>query len=129
MSNVLKAVLIGALALLVASCGQRDRHDHHDRQDRMQNHGETTTTPSNDRAATGERPHLGRACATELQQYCANEPKRFRCLRDNEDKLSAGCKTAFEQMRELHRQRRMERNGNGQHQNGTQHHADDDDDQ
>lgn len=128
MSNVLKAAVIGALALLVASCGQRDRHDHRDRQDRMQEQGETTGTQSNDRTAAGERPHLGRACATDIQQYCANEPKRFRCLRDNEDKLSAGCKTAFEQMREFRRQRRMER-GNQQGDAGRRHHADDDDDQ
>jgi hypothetical protein len=112
MSHKLKAVVVGSLALLVAACGPRDHH-RHDR-DQMQDQGSSTTTQSGAQSGQVQRPRIREACAAELQQYCANEPRRFRCLRDNQDKLGASCKAAFNEMREWRRQRRMERqNGQG----------------
>lgn len=45
-------------------------------------------------AANGRGPGIGRVCADDLQKFCANDPKRFRCLKNNLAQLSDACKTA-----------------------------------
>lgn len=44
-------------------------------------------------------PRLRIVCAADIQKYCADEPRKRRCLRENFDKLSEGCKAAFAQRR------------------------------
>lgn len=38
---------------------------------------------------------LRAACAEEIQKYCADEPRKRRCLRNNMDKLGEACKAAL----------------------------------
>ncbi|MGH6889359.1 MAG: hypothetical protein ACREHF_09205 [Rhizomicrobium sp.] len=40
---------------------------------------------------------LRTACAADIQKYCADEPRKRRCLRENTEKLSDGCKAALSQ--------------------------------
>lgn len=40
-------------------------------------------------------PRLRVVCAADIQKYCADEPRKRRCLRENFDRLSEGCKAAF----------------------------------
>lgn len=50
--------------------------------------------PSNFRAAIQA---VRKACDSDTQQYCADKQGRevFRCLRQNSDKVSEGCKDAM----------------------------------
>jgi len=73
-----RAATLSIVLLAVAACGPR--HDHAERGDR------------------GERGGFRAACAADIQKFCANDEKRREqkeCLRNNEDKLSADCKTAL----------------------------------
>jgi hypothetical protein len=38
---------------------------------------------------------IGRICADELQKFCANAPRKFRCLKDNLAQLGDACKAAL----------------------------------
>jgi len=69
-------------------------------------------------AAEGGKPERGKtrekikaACAEDVGKFCAGSEGRalFKCIRDNEAKLSAGCKTAIEEMKKF----RKERGGKG----------------
>lgn len=47
----------------------------------------------------GEGRHGGRlraVCADDISKYCQNADRPRRCLRDNLDKLGAGCKAFLE---------------------------------
>jgi multidrug efflux system membrane fusion protein len=49
------------------------------------------------------RDAMQKACAADMSKLCAGKEGReaFMCLRENDDKLSGGCKTAREKMRSL----------------------------
>ena len=58
--------------------------------------------------AKEQHPHTWRdamqkACAADMSKLCAGKEGRdaFMCLRENDDKLSGGCKAAREKMRSL----------------------------
>lgn len=50
---------------------------------------------ANEKFARGGHHGLRTACAADIQKYCADEPRKRRCLRDNVDKLSDTCKAAL----------------------------------
>jgi len=58
-------------------------------------------TPSPEMAAAREA--LQKACAADISKLCPGKEGReaFMCLRENDDKLSGGCKAAREKMRAL----------------------------
>ena len=49
------------------------------------------------------RDAMQKACAADMSKLCAGKEGReaFMCLRENDDKLSGGCKAAREKMRAL----------------------------
>ena len=53
-------------------------------------------------ADSGARGRLRQACGADFQQYCADVPAggggRIKCLRDHDDKISAGCKAALSEL-------------------------------
>jgi len=55
------------------------------------------TNKNQNQAAEGGRHGLRRACATEIQQYCAGQRGRERrdCLQNHQAQLSEACKTAL----------------------------------
>ncbi|HEY3777218.1 MAG TPA: hypothetical protein VGL35_04100 [Rhizomicrobium sp.] len=53
----------------------------------------------NEKLGRGGHHGLRMACAADIQKYCADEPRKRRCLRDNVDKLSDACKAALAQPR------------------------------
>jgi hypothetical protein len=55
------------------------------------------TNKNQNQKAEGERHGLRRACATEIQQYCAGQRGRERrdCLQNHQAQLSDTCKTAL----------------------------------
>ena len=59
--------------------------------------GDTCKTAVNTRrefGGGGRRPGIGRACAEELAKFCATDDRKFRCLKDNLDRLGDACKAA-----------------------------------
>jgi len=58
-------------------------------------------TPSPEMAAA--RDAMQKACAADMSKLCAGKEGReaFMCLRENDDKLSGGCKAARDKMRSL----------------------------
>ncbi len=48
------------------------------------------------------RAAVGQACAADFQKLCpdAKGPERRRCLQDNNDKVSDGCKSAIAAMQQ-----------------------------
>jgi hypothetical protein len=117
MSRTLKTLAIASLALLITACGPRNEHRHEGYHNQG---GIPSMTQAGGQFQPGNRPKLRLACAAELQQYCANEPKRFKCLRENRAKLGGGCQAAFNQMLEFRRQRKLARMQNGATQSTTQ---------
>jgi hypothetical protein len=49
------------------------------------------------------REAMQKACAADMSKLCAGKEGReaFMCLRENDDKLSGGCKAAREKMRAM----------------------------
>jgi hypothetical protein len=54
---------------------------------------------ANEKSARGGHHGMRTVCAADIQKYCADEPRKRRCLRDNIDKLSGDCKAALGQHR------------------------------
>jgi hypothetical protein len=79
MSLARRTLAVLCLSLLAVACSPK----HQDSQ--QQNAGA---------GATENAPRIGIACAGEIQKYCANDPRKRRCLRDNMDKLGDACKVA-----------------------------------
>lgn len=52
---------------------------------------------SQEKFAGDGHSRLSTACGAEIQKYCADEPRKRRCLRQNADKLSDSCKAALGQ--------------------------------
>lgn len=73
-------LFICALSTAIAACHPRNRDEHAARtEENRGGHG------------------LKRVCAGDIAKYCQNEDRKRRCLRQNEDKLSADCKAALEE--------------------------------
>jgi hypothetical protein len=87
MSPAFKRIAIVSLALVAMSCNPR----HHDSQQQQQSSNANTAQTA---GPTENGPSLRIACADDIQKYCANDPHKRRCLRDNMDKLGDACKTA-----------------------------------
>jgi hypothetical protein len=116
MSTNLKALLAISVTLLIVACGPQNRH---------QNGNGNANTNSNSSAGSNAGPNanatviappsrgpgLRRVCADDIQKYCANDPKKGRCLRDNYANLEAACKAALDERRNHNRE---ERENNGQ---------------
>ncbi len=116
MSINLKALLAVSTTLLIVACGPQNQH---------QNGNANTNSNSNAGANAGPNanatviapphgsggPGLRHACADDIQKYCANDPKKGRCLRDNYANLEAACKAALDERRNRNRE---ERGNNGQ---------------
>ncbi len=64
--------------------------------------GDSCRTAVNTRRnfAGGRRPGIGRACQEELAKFCATDDRKFRCLKDNLDRLGDACKAAVTAPRE-----------------------------
>ena len=86
MSRALQLVTVLSLALVAMSCNPR----HHD--SRQQQNANTSTTANG--GATENVPDFRSTCGDEIQKYCASDPRKRRCLRDNMDKLGDACKAA-----------------------------------
>lgn len=70
-----------------------------------------------------------RACAEDIEKYCASADRKRRCLRDNMDKLSPDCRTALQQAINNRRQGRYNENNNGNNNgNGNYNNGNQDDD-
>ena len=90
MSPTFKLVAVLSLALVAMSCHPHDR----DSQQQNGNHGANSGTGAN-AGTTESTTDFRSACADDMQKYCANDPHKRRCLRDNADKLGDACKTAI----------------------------------
>jgi hypothetical protein len=77
-SGRMKTMMVVAMAMMVLGCAQAAM------------------------AQDGERGGLRGACKADFQQYCADVAQgggaRLKCLKDNQDKLSADCKSALAAM-------------------------------
>jgi hypothetical protein len=87
MSPAPKLLLAACLALLAMSCSPK--HDNAQQQNANSN-------ASPNAGAFENGPGIRVACSDEIQKYCANDPRKRRCLRDNIDKLGSTCKTAVD---------------------------------
>jgi hypothetical protein len=85
MSPAHKLLVALSLTFLMLSCGPQKQNS---QQQNANGNSSSTTEP------TENAPGVRRACADEIQKYCANDQHKRRCLRDNEDKLSESCKEA-----------------------------------
>jgi Cysteine rich repeat len=94
MKKFLFAALMVACVPLAACNQQANRqHNHAARESERGNAVQETEQ------GRGRGRGLRRACASEIQQYCANEERgraRRECLQSHMDKLSADCKSAVE---------------------------------
>jgi hypothetical protein len=112
MRSMYKVLCVASLAGLVAACGPQ-----HPRRDQQNAQYQNPTTQTQLPAGRGGR--LKRICADEIQKYCANEPKVRRCLRQNVNQLGATCKAAYDAAVERRRERKLERQTNGNQMNGA----------
>ena len=87
MTPMHKALVAVCLSLLAVACSPK-----HNAQ--QQSAGSTNATASQSTGAFESGPSFRVACDADIQKYCANDPRKRRCLRDNMDKLSDTCKTA-----------------------------------
>lgn len=92
MSHAFRLVAVVSLALVAMSCHPQ----HHDSQQQQNPNSSTTTGTTENVGAAENGPVLRTVCADEIQKYCANDPRKRRCLRDNMDKLGDACKTAVD---------------------------------
>lgn len=83
---------------------------------RAERHGDETAAPADRSASQATEPEEGRgrghglrrACAEDLEKYCAGQDRRRErreCLQNHVDQLSADCKAALNE-RGQHRHRR-----------------------
>jgi len=86
MSPTFKLVAIVSLALVAISCSPKHQNS--------QQQSPNANAAANGGAAENV-PDFRSACADDIQKYCANDPRKRRCLRDNLDKLGDSCKTAM----------------------------------
>ncbi|HEX3666619.1 MAG TPA: hypothetical protein VHU23_15445 [Rhizomicrobium sp.] len=83
-----KAIGLGAVLLaasVISGCNQN-----------QQKTAEQQKTAQQDFVRGGHHG-LRKVCADDIQKYCANDDRKRRCLRQNEDKLSEACKAAVAQ--------------------------------
>jgi hypothetical protein len=86
MLRTYKFLVVAGFALLTVACNPK--HQNGQQQSAKTNAGTT------EQAAPENGPGLRVACADEIQKYCASDPRKRRCLRENMDKLGDTCKTA-----------------------------------
>lgn len=100
MKKFLFAALVLACVPLAACNQQANRgHNHAARQSERARGSENGNTVNETEQGRGRGRGLRRACASEIQQYCASEERgraRRECLQSHMDQLSADCKTAVE---------------------------------
>ena len=89
-----------------------DTHVRRCLRDNMDKLGDTCKTAVNTRrnAGNGRRQGIGRVCAEELAKFCANDDRKFRCLKNNLGQLGDACKALVTAPREP-------RQGGGQNDN------------
>lgn len=79
-NSILRLIAVTTFTAL-AACGPQ-KHENHARENLERG---------------GGRHQFREACAADIQKFCANEDRKRRCLKQNEDKLSEGCKAALGQ--------------------------------
>jgi hypothetical protein len=89
MSLAVRLVAVVAVAFVAMSC-QPHRHDH----DAQQQNSNSAAAATGSTGMAETNSDFRSACADDMQKYCASDPRKRRCLRDNMDKLSDSCKTA-----------------------------------
>jgi hypothetical protein len=88
MTRIHKTLAAVCLSFLAAACSPK--HDNA----QQQNANGATATANQNAGAFENGPNFRVACDQDIQKFCANDPRKRRCLRDNMDKLSETCKTA-----------------------------------
>jgi cytochrome c556 len=86
MSPTFKIVAVLSLALAATACSPKHQE---------QSAGTGTTANGATVSTTESGTDFRSACASDIQKYCANDPRKRRCLKDNLDKLGDACKTAM----------------------------------
>jgi hypothetical protein len=115
MQLMLRIVFVASLAGLLLACGPQKHPAARNGAAYQQSQGMAAP----EQGMMGHRVRLRRICAADIQKFCASEQRPRRCLRQNLDKLSDACQTALREARQQWRERRMNRQGPANGQQGT----------
>ncbi|HEX4159790.1 MAG TPA: cysteine rich repeat-containing protein [Rhizomicrobium sp.] len=69
--------------------------------------------PAQQELVRGGHHGLRKACADDIQKFCANEDRKKRCLKDHMDQLSDTCKAAVAQHGGGHKRGKDKDNNSG----------------
>jgi hypothetical protein len=86
-----KAIGLAAVLLaagMISGCNQ-NQHKNAEQKNAEQK-------PAQQELVRGGHRGLRKACADDIQKFCANEDRKKRCLKDHMDQLSDTCKAAVE---------------------------------
>jgi len=120
MSSMLRVLLVCAAATFIVACGPQNRGGTHKN---ATGEGQGMADQGNGMRGHGGRHGgrgLRRACADEIQKYCAEDQKKRRCLKSNLDKLSDTCKEAVNAPRNRGGDQTGAQQTNGTQSTGTQ---------
>ena len=106
--------LRAACASEIQNLCANDQHKRHCLRENMNSWGAPAKPQSTRhwRAAAGIHGGIGRICADDMQKFCANDPRKMHCLKQNLAQLSDACKAAVNAPREPQQGTAQPTNGN-----------------